>query len=939
MTSTISAPASGYGTRSGRRLLRDQAIGRAGIAQRLPQQGAPVLARPRLTDLIDQATARRVTVISGPAGAGKTVACAQWAADSGRSAGQVAWLSVEQADRDPDRLWARARSALAGTPLVGTRVTGPVPVGAVPEAAGSATSSWPARLIAAAEDWTTPLVLVIDDIQHLADSESQAELDLLVRHGPPTLRLVLTGRHSAGLQIARLRVDGELAEIGADDLACTPEETDAYFAMLGIELPPAERDELLTRTRGWVTGLRLAALRSGPGTPPAAVARISGDDPEVADYLRDEVLAGQSARRRLFLLRTSVTDTICGSLGDALTDQSGSAAVLDRLVREQVMITVTDQVPGQHADTKDVEYEYHPLLRDLLRGELHRELAGEVHGLYRRAARWQAARDQQAEAIRSAAQAGDWDFAARVLAQAGPALLLPGPAAAIEPSLAAFPAGRYATDAAVAGALAAAGLRTGDVRAAAVHLANAAEAVDRCAPAQRRVIAPWLRALQIGSQPEPPGELIEQAADLAGQAEPRAAGAAEHQALGLLRTALGVHALSGLEVTAATDHLRQARRHLGIGGHGHFLARATAWLAVAEALGGDVPAATSLAARASESAEDLATAVADVAIALASLLADDLATARGQLDQLLPRGQERRLLGGSPADRHTLRVLTTLARARLALCEQDPATARSILIRHRYQDQRQRHDIQHADAGSRGSYLRPDPVLAMVDAEVALREGDPARALLALDQPWTLDRPGSLDQPSPGCWLLPRARAVLADGDGQRALAELDPFLTGPAGRLTLADQVGALIAATVAHRRLGQADQATERLTLALALAEPPGLYRPFLDAGPAARSALTVLIRPASVAAPFAARVLQRFEVARGRQADQPAQAAIPLTNSELAVLRFLPSHMTNQEIAEALFLSINTVKTHLRSVYRKLGVTTRRQAISRGSQLGLL
>ncbi|MHB1873956.1 MAG: LuxR C-terminal-related transcriptional regulator [Streptosporangiaceae bacterium] len=935
MTSTISAPANEFGTRGGRRLLRDQVIGRAG-APRLPQQGAPVLARPRLTDLIDQATARRVTVVSGPAGAGKTVACAQWAADSRRSAGQVAWLSVSQADRDPAGLWARIRSALAGTPAVGPAAVGAVAAAAAVGAAASgesATTSWPGRLIAAAEEWTTPLVLVIDDIQQLAGSESQAELDLLVRHGPPALRLILAGRHASGLQIARLRVDGELAEIGADDLACTREETDAYFAMLGIELPPAERDELLARTRGWVTGLRLVALRSGPGTSPAAVARISGDDPVVADYLRDEVLARQPAQRRLFLLRTSVTDTICGSLGDALTDQSGSAAVLDRLVREQVMITMTDQVPGQHADAKNVEFEYHPLLRDLLRSELHRELADEVQGLYRRAARWQAARDQQAEAIRSAAQAGDWDFAARVLAQAGPTLLLPGPAAAIEPSLAAFPAGRYATDAAVAGALAAAGLRTGDVRAAALHLANAAEAVDRCAPAQRRVIAPWLRALQIGSLPEPAGELIEQAADLVGQAEPRAAGAAEYQSLGLLRTALGVHALAGLEITAAADHLRQARRHLSVGGHDQFLARATAWLAVAEALGGDAPAATSLAARASESAEDLATAVADVAITLASLLADDLAAARGPRVPLPPGGQERGLLGGSPADRHALRVLTTLARTRYALCEQDPAAARSILIRHRYQDQRQRQDAQQADPERRAGQLRPDPVLAVVDAEIALREGDPARALLALD------RPGALDQPGPDGWLLPRARAVLADGDGQRALAEIEPVLTGPAGRLTLADQVGALITAAVAHRRLGQADQATELLTLALALAEPPGLYRPFLDAGPAVRSALTVLIRPASVAAPFAARVLQRFEIARGRQADQPAQAAIPLTNSELAVLRFLPSHMTNQEIAEALFLSINTVKTHLRSVYRKLGVTTRRQAISRGSQIGLL
>ncbi|MHB1432265.1 MAG: hypothetical protein ACYCVZ_09150, partial [Streptosporangiaceae bacterium] len=179
-----------------------------------------------------------------------------------------------------------------------------------------------------------------------------------------------------------------------------------------------------------------------------------------------------------------------------------------------------------------------------------------------------------------------------------------------------------------------------------------------------------------------------------------------------------------------------------------------------------------------------------------------------------PGGQERGLLGGSPADRHALRVLTTLARTRYALCEQDPAAARSILIRHRYQDQRQRQDAQQADPERRAGQLRPDPVLAVVDAEIALREGDPARALLALD------RPGALDQPGPDGWLLPRARAVLADGDGQRALAEIEPVLTGPAGRLTLADQVGALITAAVAHRRLGQADQATELLTLALALA-----------------------------------------------------------------------------------------------------------------------
>ncbi len=160
----------------------------------------------------------------------------------------------------------------------------------------------------------------------------------------------------------------------------------------------------------------------------------------------------------------------------------------------------------------------------------------------------------------------------------------------------------------------------------------------------------------------------------------------------------------------------------------------------------------------------------------------------------------------------------------------------------------------------------------------------------------------------------------------------------GQPGRATLFEQVSALVTAAVAARRLGQTEPAADHLTCALALAEPHGLFRPFLDGGPAARSALTVLIRPLSDGAAFAARILQRFEAATAPPAGQQA-ASVPLTSSELAVLRFLPSHMTNQEIADALFLSINTVKTHLRSVYRKLGVATRRQAITRGGKLGLL
>ena len=152
-----------------------------------------------------------------------------------------------------------------------------------------------------------------------------------------------------------------------------------------------------------------------------------------------------------------------------------------------------------------------------------------------------------------------------------------------------------------------------------------------------------------------------------------------------------------------------------------------------------------------------------------------------------------------------------------------------------------------------------------------------------------------------------------------------------------MADRIAALLAAVVAHRRLGQASEAAELLSQALAAAEPEDACGPFIAAGSPVRSALTVLISPSSRCAGFAGRILDRFD---GR-APRPAstQTAALLTDSELAVLRFLPSHMTNQEIAEALFLSINTIKTHLSSVYRKLGVANRRQAIAQGRRLELL
>ncbi|HLQ53159.1 MAG TPA: hypothetical protein VK162_02675, partial [Streptosporangiaceae bacterium] len=355
--------------------------GRPLVAERLkiPRPGVPVLQRPRVTELIRRAATRRITLTCGPAGSGKTVACALWAA-AARPAGRVAWLALDQDDRQPGRLWDDLWGAMASAPGIPGEITGERPR---PEG-----EPYPLRLAAAAERLNAPVTLVIDNVQELAGCEALASLDLLIRTGPPALHLLLVGRHATGLQVARQRVDGELAEIGPADLACSPDEVERYFATLGTDLQQSQLDELVSRTEGWMTGLRLAALHATAAGPAAPPWRLSGDEPAVADYLRAEVLSAQSASRRLFLLRTCITDRIGGSLADAMTAGSDGAAVLDQLWRENVMIRHADRQDGA---AESADYAYHPLLLDLLRAELRTELPDEIPALAGRAARWQAA--------------------------------------------------------------------------------------------------------------------------------------------------------------------------------------------------------------------------------------------------------------------------------------------------------------------------------------------------------------------------------------------------------------------------------------------------------------------------------------------------------------------------------------------------------------------
>jgi LuxR family maltose regulon positive regulatory protein len=872
---------------------------------RIPRPSLAVLRRGRVIDLIEQAASHRVTVVSGPAGAGKTVACGSWASALPASR-RVAWLTLDADDQDPARFWGYVRAGLSRA--------GGMPADAARALQDAAADGFPLRVAEAAQLLTEPVTLVLDDVHELADGAVLAGLDLLIRHAPPTLRLILSGRCPPRLQLARLRVSGDLADVNAPDLACTAEEVDAYFAMLGLEVDAFARDELLRRTEGWMAGLRLAAMSARSQVAEnGRITDIAGDEPLVTDYLWDEVLGRQPAETRLFMLRTSVTEQMSGDLADALTGEPGGARTLERLSRENNFV---EALGSDHA-----AYRYHPLLREVLAAERAREIPHEVPILLRRAARWHAAHDQAIDALRSAAEAGDWDFASHMLAEAGTAALVRSGAATLEQVLALFPAERCADDPAVAAALAAARLWAGDPDGAAHHLEAAHRGLGRCAPAARRIIEPWLAALRVmqaASRAAADPGLLAQGWTLAEQAQATAGTQPEHRALGLLWFALGTARLRRWEILEARYALNHAARQLTAGGLGELCARARGWQALAEAWHGDLAAAEKALGEpggAEASRDPGSSCLAVLAAAQVSLLRDDLAGVRKLLDDADEYVAGRHQLPGEPP----LSVVAGLIRIRTALADGDATGGRALVLRLR--DTSAPEDPQL------------DWVLTMLDCEIALHAGDTERARVTLA--------AEADGPHQGRaeTLLMLARLRLSDGDFQGVLELAGPVLDGTADEVTLQVKLAALLAAAVANRRLGLTGRSAELLEQALALAEPDDAGRVFLDAGQPVRSAITVLVPPTSRCAAFAGRILERFDTQLPHTEGGPDQAEVLLTDSELAVLRFLPSHLTNQEIAEALFLSINTVKTHLRSAYRKLGVASRRAAIARARRLDLL
>jgi LuxR family transcriptional regulator, maltose regulon positive regulatory protein len=454
-------------------------------------KGGPVsvaLAVPGLIDrgdllaALDRAAGAKVTVISAPAGSGKTSLLRAWAQRPGR-VHRLAVVQVRRDEHDAQQFWL----ALLGAARRGAGADGGAEApAATPDFNGPAMAGRVLSELSGAEGGVT---LVVDDLHELRSAQALAQLARLLAGLPARVHAVVTTRHDVRLGLHRLRLAGELAEIRAADLRFSERETRALLDASGITLSQGGVALLHQRTEGWAAGLRLAVLSlAGHPDPERFVAEFSGSDRTVAEYLLAEMLDRQPPGVQDLLLRTSLLDRVNGELGDLLTGRAGSEQILLGLEDANAFVESLD--PGRSW------FRYHRLFGDMLRLELRRTLPAGIPALHRRAAGWFTQHGQVAEAIGHTQAAGDWPQAARLLADHAFSLNLDGQAQTMAALLAAFPPGGDYPELALVRAMGE--LAQGRLDEAAAHLGVAEAHAQQAPPQRRRRLQVAIASLQLG---------------------------------------------------------------------------------------------------------------------------------------------------------------------------------------------------------------------------------------------------------------------------------------------------------------------------------------------------------------------------------------------------------------------------------------------------------
>ncbi len=901
-----------------------------------------IIARTRLHAQIAQGLQGPLTLITAPAGFGKTTLVASCVSSCGMP---VAWLSLDKDDNRTGRFISYLVAAVNG--IDGALAS---------DASALLTSSPPApdetvltSLINKLDSFGTDLVLVLDDYHVVTSQAVQQAVAFLLEHPPRTFHLVIASRSDPLLPLARLRARSQAVELRAADLRFTSAEVTEFLNdVMGLRLDPASIAVLEERTEGWIAGLQMAALSMRDREDVAGfIAGFSGTQRYILDYLLEEILSVQPPEVQQFLLRTSILDRLSAPLCDALLAEpdgpassgpSASEPLLDHLERTNLFLLPLDD--------ERTWYRYHHLFSDLLRARLDQLQPGLSPLLHARAAAWLEQAGMTVEAINHTLAAGDFDRAARLVEENSTRLLAQGELNALMSWLDVLPADLRSRRPWLCIHQAYALLFAGRSAEVGTLLDQAESALEVRGPEARAIMGAMAAvrafAAAILVQDE---EALAQASEAATLLDP---GDLFDQALVAFARGYALHsqgrlpeARSAYEEEIRLSRLMQNDAALMIG-----------LTALARVLGdqGYVRQTRALLEQALADARKAgarhAGFIARLQAHLAAMLYEqnELQAAHSLLSDALSRSR----FWLNPNHLATLQTLMT----RVLLAQGDLPAARAAI--------EETDRIRRTEPLS--DWIRRSLELDVVCIWLALRaagqvplSGDPLAEQSALIvASWRRELSGP--PPSPGALLsqideLPRlglARVALDAGRPDEAAAWLEPVIRSAkaAGHCGAAIYSLVLKASALQGRRDGHMPPALAALQEALTLAEPGGYVRPFLNEGQPMQMLLAQWMAHASPGPlrDYAACLLSQFStqahwMAHDQKAATPDGLIEPLSRRELEVLQLLALGKTNQDIAQQLIVAPGTVKAHAASIYRKLDVANRTEAVARARLLGLL
>ena len=890
----------------------------------VPRPRTQLVPRAHLVERLQRGAERALTLVSAPAGFGKTTLLAQWLAESGRP---VAWLSLEPEDNDPSRFLSYLIAALqtldaqmGATALALLHTPQPPP----PETVLAVLTN---DLV---ERGGGDVALVLDDYHVITADPIHRGMTFLLEHLPPQMHLILVTRADPPLPLARLRARGQLCEMRAADLRFGAAEASAFLqTVMGLDLPAEAIATLESRTEGWIAGLQLAALSlQGRADISGFLAAFTGSHRYVLDYLSDEVLTRQPTSVQTFLLHTCLLDRLSGPLCDTVTGQAGSQAMLEALDNANLFVVALDDERGW--------YRYHHLFAQVLRSHLQQTEPTLISELHRRASTWYERHDLPAEAVQHALAIPDAELAARLIEPIALSVTLQGQISTALEWMNVLPEALIRTRPLLCVYYASLLILINQLEAAEARVREAERGVQEEMPAeQARTLLGYVLSTRAGIALFS-GD-IPQAVSLAQQALELLPEAEVILRAGALATTIRAYLVSG-DVTHATEH-EVAAADVFIRTSDHLFATVSSMtlLARLHVLQGRLRQAAAAYAQLVQVVprpEMLQTAFSSLFYYFGL---GDLLRERNDLD-----AAEWHLAQGMALVKETLTVepfVAVLGYTALARLQQARGNTREALAT--------------LDALARLAERRHFPPHlvtqgAAVRAQLELAQGNLAAAIRWADTSGLSTEDDDLRYPLEGEYLaLVRVRIAEARDDPaapflQDALHLLDRLLLDAETKARMGSVLEILVLRALALEAQGDQTSALSTLEQPLMLAEPEGYIRLFVDEGPPMR-ALLHHAYTRGIVTRYVATLLAAF----GEQhtadlsltSPRPSPFVEPLTEREREVLRLLLEGTSNREIAHRLVLSVNTVKRHVYNLCGKLGVQSRTQAIIRARTLNLL